>query len=614
MKKILSFLFVAMLGGAVYAGPVSPEKALQVARSVFAAEPGTKAAPSSELSIIWDGEFAQTKSALPPAFYVITRPEGGFVMVAGSYNVQPVLGFSFENPFVVEDMPDNVRGWMEQYKAYVRSAESPTQEIRDQWARYETTKTTTPPITSGFKDAFTASLTNEWNQTNPANFYCPKNEGDSHASVCGCVALATAEIMAWFGTANLSSVTGTVPEYTYTSKNSIDITIPAHDLGTEYDWIGLQNLRTASQFYDQIVSWTQSKKYSGEGEGTELTPLGYNLARLVYDLGTILQAKFNASSTSASIGNVGKLVAPMMGYNNMARFVYKRYYSNSEWQQLMKDQVTRHPVMYDGSSTETGGSHAYVADGYATYDNALMFHINLGWGGSNNGYYTLDVQFRYDNDHGAVIDFYPNPGASEQVGYMGFSNDGGIEYVSGYNTGSLSVVLRRFFNYGTVPFEGAIYLGLNNADGMLQETTFYQSASLNPNYGWKATGTLNTSFTSLPAFGDKLKIYYQETGKDTFLPFVIRGELSYPTEIPFFPAAAIKVRDSYSVGDLFVFELTNVDYEYNNATWTVTTPSGRIDNYTMDSDAAFLTEAGEYKITCATTQETVVAFITVTAP
>ncbi len=220
MKRTISILFMMLLGCALYAGPVTPEKALQVARSVFASAPGTKAAGASNLQIVWDGEFEPaTKSAQDPAFYVVSRPQGGFVMVAGSDNVQPVLAFSFENDFVVEGMPEHVRAWMEQYKRYVRHASTATVGIQEQWAVFEETKATVAPITTGFIDPYTASHTNEWNQTNPANFYCPDVEGQTQTSVCGCTALATAEVMAWFGNLNKTLTDYTIPSYTYKSRS-----------------------------------------------------------------------------------------------------------------------------------------------------------------------------------------------------------------------------------------------------------------------------------------------------------------------------------------------------------------------------------------------------------
>ncbi|MBO7069828.1 MAG: Spi family protease inhibitor, partial [Bacteroidales bacterium] len=145
MKKIVLIVSMSLLGIALYAAPVTPEKALQVASRVFASGPATKAADASSLQIVWDGEYEPaTKAAQDPAFYVVSRPGGGFVIVSGDDNMQPVLAFSFENEFKVEGMPANVRWWMEELKGYARSAVSPTPEILEAWDAFAETKAVIP--------------------------------------------------------------------------------------------------------------------------------------------------------------------------------------------------------------------------------------------------------------------------------------------------------------------------------------------------------------------------------------------------------------------------------------------------------------------------------------
>lgn len=133
------------------------------------------------------------------------------------------------------------------------------------------------------------------------------------------------------------------------------------------------------------------------------------------------------------------------------------------------------------------------------------------------------------------------------------------------------------------------------------------------------TGTILRSYTindlnvSSAVFGDQLAAYYQESGKDTYKPIVYDPkEVDFPT-LPIFPAAAIKKNASYSVGDYFVFELTNNDYTYQNSTWKITAPDGTTTSYNMDDYRVKLTAEGDYKISCTTDQETVVTYITVTA-
>ena len=642
MKKTFSILSMMVLGCALYAGPVTPEKALQVAQSVFASAPGTKAAGESELKIVWDGEFEPaTKAAQDPAFYVVSRPEGGFVMVAGNDNVQPVLAFSFDNDFVVEGMPDNVRWWMQQYKDHVRSSVSATPAISEQWEKFEGTKADpVAPITEGVTDEFLNSRTNEWNQTNPANFFCPNVTEQTQTSVCGCVALATAEIMAWFGTSNPALDNFQIPGYQYTSENGKTVTIDPHNLHNQPRWSDLKALTTSNKFYAEINYYDPNasaadrynKLYYGYNKlipeeliCNTLTLVGESLAYLTYDIGTLVQAKYNDSvsphtGTGAVTENVIRAVAPVFGYNNGARYVKKSSYTNGQWKQLMKDQITLRPIIY------TGPGHAYVADGYGTYDSKQYFHFNMGWGGNANGYYTLDIQERFEDEHQAIIDFYPAPSvaaaAQPLLSYQkGLYSNGGFFY-NGTISQQIKTVyrsfdLKSFGNVGSANFTGGIFVKLVNPAG---DPSIDPILLGNQTIDMSLTGTILRSYTindlnvSSAVFGDQLAAYYKESGKDTYKPIVFDPkEVDFPT-LPIFPAAAIKKNTSYSVGDYFVFELTNNDYTYQNSTWKITAPDGTTTQYNMDDYHVQLTAAGDYKISCTTPdQETVVTYITVTA-
>ncbi len=612
MKRIIVIIGMLLLGAVLYAHPVTPEKALQVASSVFASSPATKASSDvSSLRIVWDGEFEPaTKAAQDPAFYVITHPEGGFVMVSGNDNAEPVLGFSLENDFRVEGMPGNVRAWMEQYKAYVRSTTTTTPEIQEQWKRFTETKAFADPITEGLSNEFLASRTVLWNQTNPANFLCPDVEGEEATSYCGCTALAIAEIMVWFGTANLPSASGVVPEYSYTADNGVDVTVPAHELGFEYDWAGMQAIATPDDFYGQVngFSWEQSQEqiqalvfYGASrenpftGKSNTLTEAGMSIAHLVYDISTLLKSMFNyGTGTSAYPSDLPELVSPSMGYNRNAQYVEREAYTRVEWERLIKDQVDQHPTLYCGYSS-SGAGHAYVADGYGTFERELLFHFNMGWGGACNGYYRLNLQDEFECGHAATLDFYPDPEsvALPVIGYDG----GGLQYISGYNTRKLSYNVLKFYNLGTATFTGDIGVSIEDYSGSKKDYGAVITNSYAPNHGHhsRQLSILPDPSVSI-VFGDYLTMYYKEAGKDEMLPFASTPLGDSLTALPYYPAAAIKKAGSYHVGDYFKFEIVNNSYVHHYSRWRITRIGGDAQEYTLDDYHAQLTEAGEYKI------------------
>ncbi len=58
-------------------------------------------------------------------------------------------------------------------------------------------------------------------------------------------------------------------------------------------------------------------------------------------------------------------------------------------------------MYYSGYSS--AGGHAFVCDGYQEE----YFHFNFGWGGSQDGFYTLLSVNGFNDGQGAVFDTYP---------------------------------------------------------------------------------------------------------------------------------------------------------------------------------------------------------------
>lgn len=606
-KTVLFFLFMG-LASWLHAGPVSPEEAIKVAERVFASQPYTKATQGN-FRIIWDGEFEATKGAENPDFYVVGRDVVGFVIVAGNNNVRPVLGLSFENSFKLEGMPCNVEAFMRGLKHYCQTAQTDSLEIQELWDMYLTVTKSALPM-SGITNEFLDSRTALWNQDGPANLKCPIVKRQHNRAVCGCVPLAYAEVMTWFG--HPQKGTGTVEGYTYETRiPNVYETIPPHDLGTEYDWDGLQQILTPEQFYAE-----------------EHTELGENLGQLVYDIGTIFQASYNDDGTGASSYYMDRL-CNMLGYNRGVRDgVSSRMYPAILWDEVLRDEVTKHPVC-------TGGwGHAYVMDGFATYNNTdLVFHYNMGWAGSCNGYYYSDIQEAYDDpsedfhNGGVVLDFYPDyDGSSEFITNLAYyeEEEWGWDVHAGIALSPESptiqvgewflLLLNGLANIGTAPFYGNLGAFRVKASGerdlspLGEFTAFEETDPLLPwyicGYGWWFQAPVQLSF------GDRIVWYYQQKDKD-YKPLEARFTGAFLDEMPVFPAAMIRLEPSYSVNDIFYFHLINNDYTYPDAVWHITAPSGQTTDYPQSYQAIRLSEKGKYTVKVTTEKETIVAKITV---
>ena len=323
MKKIAILFAAALFGQMLLAGPVSPGRALEIGRAILEG-PATRGNPS-EAYILWDGESSGSKPADYPAFYVIGRDSGGFVIVAGDDRARPVLGLSETNRFETENMPDNVRWWMESLKAYVRKQAVPGNQVRPQWARLLQTRAGDAHITGTVTDKV-EHLTPEWDQGNNDqwlfkqqvyNKYCPQASGG--LTITGCVATAVAEVLTTLSGLYPDDMpdrgTGTVGGY---SVGSGYVAPQPYELTTVYDWAGLRTLKNAEAIRQALDN--------GQSDVVD------NLGHLLADCGAILRAAYSVYGTSAGSGpTIAARTAEHLFMSKISHSESASAYSAAKW-------------------------------------------------------------------------------------------------------------------------------------------------------------------------------------------------------------------------------------------------------------------------------------------
>ena len=646
MKDTRLFLCTLLLLGGLtlQAAPVSKGRALEVAKRVLASQAATKSA--GDVKLIWDGEEVATKSAVQPAFYVFGRDGGGFVIVAGDDNVQPVLAVSDHNEFRVEGMPENVKWWMESIKAYVRSSSAPTRDIQNQWNAFIATKAS--DMVTGTVTPTIEHITPEWDQGNNDLYFfdkqvfnasCPEdpNKGNS-LSMVGCVAIALGEVVTYqSGQTGVPMPTKATGHIEYSSHTDGRIAPAPFDLGATYDWTKLRTLTNIDAICHVV----------DDTENPEASALLSNLARLLADIGGIMQAEYSADGTGAS-----SQIAPRQfvtyftdgnnSFNKGAYFDYANAYSNRRWIEKLQAEITKRPIVYVGTDPEYGG-HAFVFDAFGeTASGDVVFHINFGWGGTANGYYyntAMDTGYgdNYRFDSGAIFDFYPVNEETTRPQRLVlesslFSVNEQPYLVTGFRTNTeiskgvpFPIELGKISNYTAVSYSGTLKFKLVKKSGGDPIDLYSISIPAKLPDGIPAGYGLALFFdddfqltiNSDLSFGDKVCAYYtDEKGNDVQLTGGKDGSVLF--EIPVMPSAFIKSSDIYTIDDWFQFELTNHNYLYLGTVWTITEPDGTtVVKQQIDREHK-LTKTGTYKIEAVVAEkiggsvvETLVTYITV---
>lgn len=127
------------------------------------------------------------------------------------------------------------------------------------------------------------------------------------------------------------------------------------------------------------------------------------VANLLHDVGVSVHTAYGCSQSTASFSLIVPALQNMFGFN-LCNLEYRTYYSDSLWINMLKGELDeRRPVIYGGVSLP-GKGHRFVIDGY-NQDN--LFHVNFGWGGHLNGFYTLDG-IEYFSAQSMIMNIHPN--------------------------------------------------------------------------------------------------------------------------------------------------------------------------------------------------------------
>lgn len=294
--------------------------------------------------------------------YVFTPVDGeGFVVVSADDCVRPLLAYSLTGSFPVADMPEHVAAWIDGYRReiadLVKQGAVPSARVQALWQNPKNGEGLTPvdPL-----------MSTTWNQAPLYNAMCPYSYTDSAYAVTGCVATAQAQVMKYWN--HPAQGHGS---HSYVSANFGFLNV---DYDTAYQWSLMPDHLDWSSSADEIHAVAQLMYHVGVA-----VEMGYGVGSSgAYTL-SYAQYGMNLPSTERSLRE-------HFGYNPMLEGRVKALYSDAMWKYMLRDEIFHaRPVIYSGQD-ESGG-HAFVLDGY---DSLSMFHVNWGWGGAYDGYYTVD--------------------------------------------------------------------------------------------------------------------------------------------------------------------------------------------------------------------------------
>lgn len=305
-----------------------------------------------------------------PAVYVINLDPDGFCIVSATKKTETILAYSDQGKFDLNNIPSGLIDWLSEKVEVI-------QEIKND--HYDAQMMPAVPVNSSnatgggnytktIVNAYGPLLKTKWGQGYPYNYLCPGgcSESGGHCKA-GCVAIAAAQIIRYWQ-----------PFMPYNFN--------------PYYWNDMPNIAA-------YISENELLKSNGY----------YSMARLIHDVGVAVDMDYGCGSSGAETPDIVDVF-----YRKYSFFYpgsYQELTNSKAKPKVIENIKNKQPVIMRGKDKKQTiinllknniNGHCWVCDGYKKITRMKgnvvgstqeLFHMNWGWDGWCDGWFTMDLEF-----------------------------------------------------------------------------------------------------------------------------------------------------------------------------------------------------------------------------
>ena len=404
LPQTLALALTLALPLTALASPITPQRAADIARHKTASLRAKTTAANAELR--------RVETTWGDLVYIFETGDDGLIIVSGDDCLPQTLAIIEHGRWADQQTP-TLTAWIDGYAQRIAAAQVAGMPTR------------TPRTAAGTRDIAPMTKT-KWHQDAPYNNLCPYFTGTSTRSVTGCVATAACQVLYYWYRDMPDKTSAKTPTYN-TGDAPVKTSLPT---GTPVEWALMQLEHTSSM----------------------PTAVNNAVATLMAAVGASSYLTYEAKGTG---GDVVKLLDAMRNlFKVTSTFKDKRGCTQEQWEELIiTDLEAGRPIVYRGQNDVQGG-HAVVLDGYRLEDN--LFHFNFGFGGTSDGWYTVD-------DYTGMNNFPKYQQMVYQIEPKTRNVEATVElHPAVLYKGSVNTVTVQLTNQSTLPWE-ATYLYVQNA-------------------------------------------------------------------------------------------------------------------------------------------------------
>jgi hypothetical protein len=339
MKKLLIISILSLfLYNVIHAQKITEQQALEKANAFMKGKMFSNKERSLRRAMAYSAED------INDAFYIFNAEDNnGFVIVSGDERTEDILGYSETGSIDLNNLPQNMQSWLEGYRSEIQNLGNKSiQKIR-----------------RSAKSAVAPLIQTKWSQGHPYSNLCPLTNG--YQCPTGCTATAMAQVLYYYKWPQIE--TAEIPEYTGSCSKIFCPALPP----TIFDW---DNMRLEYNITNGVPDYSQEEADA--------------VAKLMRYCGQAVHMDYQLGGSSGRVD--AKTLVYNFWYGWNARYARRKFYSSSEWENLIYKEVSEgRPVLYMGYP-HTG--HEFICDGY---DGNGLYHINWGAAGNYDGYFALSI-------------------------------------------------------------------------------------------------------------------------------------------------------------------------------------------------------------------------------
>lgn len=345
-SKLLTILLYVAIAATCAAAPVTPDEAAATATRFLTSRGHAHGATRLKGAKI--RQASPVKAEVQPAYYIFNAEGGGYVIVAADDRARSILAYSDRGGIDPDNLPVGCAAWLKSYEDEIVSLK----DIPDGRDSRDTRGVTYPSVKVG------PMVPVRWGQGSPYNDMCPVDNTTGRRAIVGCGATAMAQIMGYHRYPERPQGSVSYRD----AKQEIDRTLD-FDAEPAFDWDAILDTDAPSHG-DAVARLMKCAAYGAEMDFSSQTSISY--------LRTCSEALYR-----------------YFGYDRGICRYERAIMDDQAWIDMLVGELTAgRPVIYEGRASAGQEGHIFICDGY---DGEGLFHINWGWEGKSDGYYSLSA-------------------------------------------------------------------------------------------------------------------------------------------------------------------------------------------------------------------------------